>query len=267
MSVLCTRDFSLTVAEPSTPPVPNFWWKMEEAGNLDRVDAIQGLHLVSNGAAVITGSAPGRVNDGVHYLQDTLSQRLSGAASVLMVNARTFEMCFWIKWSVFGVRVDGAFNSNQILWQPDNTPNPGSLTIFIKFVQTVSQPGDTGHVATIDFGLSVSNITTVTFEPALDTWYFVRFFFTPDVSTSVGHFGVQINNGAIQLSPLTSTIANYAKGSLSIQQVSNVKIGVDPDAVAADFVIDELMFQKGSNLTAPEVNYLYNSGAGRTYPF
>jgi len=64
----CTKSFSLNVGVE-----PYLWFKMEEAGNNDRIDQINGDHLantVSVNAAC--SNPPGKVNRGMQFLSNNL---------------------------------------------------------------------------------------------------------------------------------------------------------------------------------------------------
>ncbi len=267
-------------------PTLEFWWPMEEASG-DRIDVIQSVHLTpAYDLLVLFPETPaidsdtGKVNDGVHFKQYVGGRRLSKAAvTTLAYSGGGFDFSFWIKFSAFGASYvdpedpdvfDGAAGQVEMNYDLTNSPSEGSATCRLKFTTTDGRYYDNLNFGITDIGGGGGLTDDVALTPVADTWYFIRWFFTGGSYPTGGKCGLQINNGAIHLTSSNIFLPSYTKASLRINQAGNTgtnPIFGDPTAVAEEFIMDELAFAKGHYLSSAEASYLYNSGAGRTYPF
>jgi len=253
MSLACSRPFSLTIASLVTPPVPYFWWPMEEASG-DRVDVIHGLHFVPVGAF---SNIAGKVGNALYYVQSSVSHSIATQANnSLRITSLGFSMVFWVNFKVFPVWFGGDDSGAPSL-RLFLINLPSAFTTQLRFGSP--EPGSS-WLGGAGGALDVAPV------PLVDTWYFVHWFMGSDLRP-----GYQINNGAETLmDPIT--ISGDSSGGAFLRYTIDTNPALDPDtgdpdAVAEEIIIDEVAFFPSHKLTAAELLYLYNSGAGRTYPF
>jgi hypothetical protein len=92
-------------------------------------------------------------------------------------------------------------------------------------------------------------------------WEFWHLFYEPDTGIhSPGRFGYQINDGVKQYTNWSDVAAPTASGYIYVYQA-----GYGAAMTPNRWLIDEMCF-KTPMLTAGQATYLYNSGAGRTWP-
>lgn len=260
---------------------------MEEASG-DRVDVINGVHWPP--AYDLLGlfpdtppldSAPGKVNDGIHFLQYRSGGRrlITSNLTSLAYGGGGFDFCFWIKFAAFGaayVNPDdsadygGSSGRVELDYTLTNAPSEGSAQLRLLFTATDDRFYDGINFGVLSINGGAGLTDDVAFTPwVADTWHFIRWFFTGGSYPTGGRSGLQIDNGSVHLTSSTIFLPAYTKAALQFNQSGNDYLGEfgDPTAIAEEFVLDEFALAKGHVLSTAQASYLYNAGAGRTWPF
>jgi len=251
MSVACQKQYSLTVQ--SAAPTVDAYWTFQESGlATDRVDSVSGIHLVPklNNA---NNATPGLFGNGLGFPETSV------------IGPSGFDTAFAVPlgiqtangWSIFGwfkvphwdagnwALVPSMELSGEIIISWDPLGNGGF--------------GPNGPANSVQFSCLDNNVNVlqpVNFVPTVGAWTFFHFFFDG------AHVGYSINNG-VPVFDLT-TVGSFGaepNGKLSIFQ--NWVAG---STGTIDVILDEVGFKLSRMLNAGEVTYLYNAGAGRTWP-
>lgn len=251
LSNTASITFSSGSAPTGSGPDPLAWWKMEESGNSDRIDAVNANHLhdFSGPPAPGISQASGKIGFATQF-------STTGFGSADMETTTTvgppdltsgFHFLMWAAWESWDANtwfylvnntIDGPFVNIQAIWQAsDNT---------ILVVQDINTPNPS------DF--------TVSFTPTPGQFYFINVFW--DASDS--KYGIQINNGAITKSPTPITITGTPTDIfVDMLLIWNTNLGNPSTAVVR---ADEYGIY-GKKLSTAQTDFLYNSGNGQTWPF
>lgn len=234
-TVKCTKAFTLSV-EPLSQQ-PKAYWKMEEGNGANRIDAVGGV-IASPGGSGSVNQVAGQVNFGANFVCSGVggNANLSTASVASLAQLGTgIARVFWFKYNSIGAFTMGSAYTYGAVSFDTRAPS-GILTAFI------SSPSPT---------ITVTHPTAL----VLGTWYFIRSFYDP----TTGKVGIQLNNGTEYTSTGTAALATSVNGAIGIATNSAF-------ALPGNCVIDEHGFWT-TKLSSSEVAYLYNGGAGRTYPF
>lgn len=249
----CVKAFSLSVTGLS----PFAWWKMEEAGAADRVDSVAGLHLraTTGGPGSSVGSGPGKILLGAKEtctlgFDQVLLQKLLAPAAVNY--SLGVEFSFWTRWDSIAANVSysvdcifdvgGLYNAELLLlWNDVGAPNNLRVQLY-------------DSTAALKLQLDVP------FVPTLGAYYFIQLFY----DGSAHKIGIQINRGTESRSAASFALPGTADsiGELDIVAANNNGLA-GTSAVSTD----EFAVFLNKKLSAAEADFLYNSAAGRTYPF
>lgn len=237
MNTICAKPLTITISSVA-PLTPTGYWTLNEAGGgfTDRVDSVSGIHLVPTGVTDV--GAPALFSNGVHFSGAFGGQGMqTGGIAALAHTAGTGYSFFgWFKLNAMGNGVPRApymayNNANgQFLIEIGNNANPNRV-----------------HVENNDDSTDV----TVT----LGVWHFFHCFLDP-VSNQTGF---SLDNGANTMLPTPQPNAASAFGGLYLQTQWN-----SPDV--GDMLFDEIGISCSAMLTPAQITYLYNGGAGRTWP-
>lgn len=256
-ALACTKDFQIVIAPAPVPaPTPSKWWKLEESLTFNRVDQVDGslFDFFAETAPGFISNTGGRVGNGLLFnVVDP-----TGNATVAMATNSTpgvfnkdigWTMTFWVRWS--------AIEANNWLRFPSMYTGPsGWFQGMILYNGVLSA----GIGADLQYSLPTDAVVSQAFNPVLGDWYFFRLVY----NGATGKMGVSINDGPLNYSATTYFFA-AAITVTSIMFACNPYFG---GFAAADVVtIDEFGIFWNKILTDDETAYLYNSGAGRTYPY
>jgi hypothetical protein len=237
------------VCPKASKPTLDAYWTLDESGTSNnRVDKIHSIALLPSGVLNIMTGAPALFNNGVSFPEaGVISSFDSGAAPGLKIQTSNgwsifgwFKILEWPTFPSYSVEKKLRFQALtahmdiQMVWDSSTQ----KVTFFFE------------DNTTADF-------TPADFTPAVGTWYFFHLFFDP-VTAKCGY---SMNNGAEVLSLGGAVFASTTSGELSLSQ--NWAL---PDTVRVALLVDEMGVKLSSKLTSVEVTYLYNGGAGRTWP-
>ncbi len=250
MSVTCEKDFEITVASGARI----LYWTMEElVGN--RVDEVEGVSLPvagdtspgNNSGRVVQVADPGLYGNGLHFsfnnpgwLQSFVGSSL-GYFGDLKQDGNGFSVCVWLKINSLGNRFAtiGYFGGQ---------PNPNHIDCFYHFLSGTTL-FRTGDAAGNSENLAVA-------APPIGSWFMLHLFYDP----TVANFGFSINNGAETYSGYSPVMAANLEGLVQAFQLGTT--GFTPN----DWQCDEMLVRLDARLTPAQLTYLYNGGAGRTWP-
>ena len=113
-----------------------------------------------------------------------------------------------------------------------------------------------GSVASV--GPPIGSVT-IPFTPSVGTWYFFRLFYDNILNV----IGLQINNGTIFTGAVAGGI--IAPGGIPLNEFNLTITGGTPGSITT-VVYDEIAIWD-TNISEAVGLFLYNNGAGRTFPF
>ena len=263
MSLICEKEFTISI----TPgfPTPIAWWKMEEAGLADRIDSIGGVPMFASDNdpnSFITDSS-GIILQGANF--ETVSALFTDSSASLHTDFEPslaysgdgFSTCVWFRWNSY----DGASPGTQSMWNWFSSGNGFSIGTSIQWNKA------TGNLR---FGCSMNvppyqfPYIFVPFVPTLGTWYLFQASYEIDLINLISTFRVQINGDAVieesmaeglglVSTPGTAGFVNLtANGGSSPNK--NINLTVDECGIF------------NLTLSQEERDFIYNSGAGRTFP-
>ena len=258
-----SKSFTLLVVAKS---VIEAYWKMDEAGiNVQRLDSINGTPLNPWTDGVAFASQPGLYGNCVYPVR-TAPQLNTGCSYLANATDDFNYIAFYTLLSQTGSGVGLSLVFWIKLLSAEGVPNYGirfctANYIYLLFASRLSF-SPTPPYLSLDYGyLDGSNVfvsKTWVLDGLIslpfDTWNFVHLFFDGD------KVGISINNGP----ELThdSGIPARATDRYDVE-VS----GCYPGSGTVNYLLlDEMAFNAQSRFTSVEVAYLYNGGAGRTWP-
>lgn len=252
MTVACQKNLSIAVK--SANPT-DLYWTMEELGTNDRIDKVQGVILRNNptgGAALeYLGNAVGLIGNAVNcFVGPPGGTANAGLATFPFSNSAVNQHgtgFSWIGWFNVGADFDAAQTNWAVFFGGPVFPVRVTLTLhtggLIEFVVT-----DGINTEFLDWGVGY----------VIGAWTFYHLWFDPTDKK----FRFSINNSGVPVvSANTYTVPSTAgqTGQMSFQA---------PSAFGSGFNIsfDETGFKLNRILTPGEQSFLFNGGAGRTWP-
>lgn len=239
MSVACQKSLSITVNLPL--PVTAYWKLDEAAANVPRLDSVGIAHLDPSGVTDI--GYPGLISNCVRF--DALVggagyRTFAGFASLGHAAGNSSSFFGWVKLDATGPAF--ALGGPSPEW---------SLGVgrFIRFAVGSSFSPTPWRVE------SFHDIVYPTLT--LGVWHFFFFFW----DAALQQWGYSFDNGPQTLLPTVEPIGNIATGSMFLD---NNGWGGGP---TGDVSFDEMGLVPTQKLTLAQLAFLYNGGAGRTYPF
>lgn len=242
-----------TVTPPEVP-IRFYYWTLEEgSGNfVDEVHAVEiddAFQNPGNGSGNVIGDrVPGLFGNGVRLywkgpgggalgnFQMTVGDTNANTADLaLPATVNGFSMACWLKVDSLGT----SYGSVGYV-------STGSLSMMLNFAAGIGfyfRWTDTSHTEDL----------TVT-SPTLGTWFFLHLFY----DATQTRFGYSIDNGAEILGTYAPTLVPSVKGGVFAWQLGLT--------TPNDYTVDEIALRLDTRFTPTEVTYLYNSGAGRTWP-
>jgi hypothetical protein len=245
----CLKTFSLDV----TSDAPIGYWKMDEVGNVNRIDSIKGVIQAPGGVGVT--SAPGLIGNAAKF-----SVTNAGDVSALTTAAGP-------KMSPSGVGTSLFFWINFVAY----AAGPVKQHFKVDFLQKDSI-GNLQFEMTFEFAdivVARLNITATgmappapaAFFPTADQWYSVYFFHDQD-GNSVGYELYQNNILRVSQSAATATIVPAANNP-----VLNLSMFKDDAIAGVKSILWDEAAVFGQLLTPAQRAFMRNGGAGRQWPF
>lgn len=243
-------------------PDPLAWWTLEETGNSNRVDAVNAniLQDFSSGP-----QKAGIVSRAIGKIGFATSMSISGSIftngnfnaaadleNITTINPPDLTSGFhYLSWVAFDT-----WDNNAWYYIVNNTIDGPGISMQVIWSSRLNQiliVQDINVQHTTDFSAS--------FTPVAGQFYFFNLFW----DASDQKYGIQINNGAITKSSVAIPIVGAATDifvDINLTQDgqgqgsgSNASIRVDEYAIY------------GKKLNSGQTDYIYNTGAGRTWPF
>lgn len=245
MSTSCSKNYTITIDSPITVDA---YWTLDEAAPgpnpVSRIDSVHGIALNDNSFGGNPG-VPGLYSLGLPRTWNASNGDFSTFnETVLSYNGTSgFSYFGWFKINVEsaagnpGVVISINFNNsgNQIALELANVFG-GQANMHLSWnANTSSTSGDLFQ--------SVS----------VGSWHFYHVFYD-SVSQVVGF---SVDNGINQTSSAGQIFSSSLNGNLDISGSS---------ANGLDLILDETGIKVSAKLTSSEVSFLWNSGAGRTWP-
>ncbi len=248
MPVVCYKPFQIKVdcSNPWTEVLR--YYTMEETGNNPRVDKVAGNVLIHEGPLLID-SKPGLYGNSVHFY----SFNPGGISGGTLHNSPYVNL----PTNNVGFSVAGWFNILHL--------TPDYSSVGFGFRDSVSSDmaqaalsfgtGTASALQIIDRGGQYFN-TPVSAPFPIGEWAFFHMFW--DVCSKQA--GYSINDGPEVLSG-----SNLVLGSFDEYWLEFADWSYAPE-VPTEILYDEVIVSLGGKLKPTHLSYLYNSGAGRTWP-
>jgi hypothetical protein len=227
--------------EGDQPPEPTEWWTMDEASG-NRVGSVSGIVMAPTGSAA---SGTGLLGNALEFPGES-SGRLEAdpiAASLAYTAGQDLSFSYWVKLTdAIGDRMP-AFK----FWIRD--PPTSKAT-----VEAYSWSGPTRYIdAFVVSGSVYGFYEQDPYSPAQDTWY--HWVILYDATTHLLSF---YENGAL---------IGSSTDEVTLPSGPNNILRFDRETSSTPGLIDEFGVWIGHKLTAGQITWLNNSGAGRTHPF
>lgn len=251
MTTACQKDYQIVVTGNQT----DLYWTMDEVGTADRVDKVQGVILRNNpsgGAALeYLGSTGGIIGNAANcFVGPPGGTANAGLATFPLSNSKVVQLgtgFSWIGWFNVGADFDAAQANWLLLF---------GGPAFLYRITLALRTGGTIEMISTD-GVN-TDFTDWGSNYVIGAWTFYHIWFDP----SDRRFRMDINNSGVPVvSASTYTIPSTAG------QTGQTFFQV-PSAFGSGFNLsyDETGFKLNRKLTPAEVTFLYNGGAGRTWP-
>lgn len=250
----CQKDFTIEI----TGGVVNIaYWNLDDANPLLNLDQVSGdpVNVISNFPFGSASSAqPAVISNGVQWAATVFANGCNGIvyqeSNAIAYTGNGLSWAFWIKIDSATV----AFGSNVCLFT--YYPDIGDVSTYK--LEWNCSPVDYFSGAPPGFGNV--NLNAATFPllfPSMDVWHLCVF-----VMDAAGNLSVSIDASALAL------LGNG--GAIPAQPLATAQLSINLDLVFAGavgpmYLCDEVALFSGA-LNDAQVAYLYNAGAGRTYP-
>lgn len=214
------------------------WWAMETTGT--RADS----HGSNNLTDVNTvARKTGRVNYGADFEADNNEYLTINPNSSLYLEDQDFTFSFWAKNESLWFRVFFAINGGT-----------GTKSYYLSLDAVTGKP--TLHLSSDGTAI----LASVTGSTAMNTgtWYHI----VCRRSNADGKIYITMNDGTPVSANCTSGASVYSPNKPFRIGVTSINADID---YCYDGVIDEFAYWKGKCLSDDEIEWLYNSGNGRTY--
>lgn len=238
--MICSRDLSITI-EPAT----RWWWPLEAVGA--QVDVLSGVTASQVGASTFTAPA-GKVSNGALITKTAFDFYPFGFRTAIIPElaydaADGFTFCGWAR------RVSGNTN-DDFLCALTLYADAGGVTANGNVSMTDAVNIFETSASGTPFSICVTNVAHVV---GLGTFFFFAVSYRP----SDGRIVFQVNNGPVQTSACSVVIPSSPFGQF--------RFFYGPIAAAGSAQYDEVALFYPI-LTQAQIDYIFNSGAGRTPP-
>jgi hypothetical protein len=206
------------------------YWKLDEASGT-RVDVHGTNHLTDNNAVT---QGVGKVGNAAQFVSANAQYLSCPDSTDLKMNGTAFTMAFWVNHSVVGLGIQTYFSKSHTLDEYMCWMNTNVLQ-FVVFTTTPTQ---------IICGINTALVVGV--------WYFIV------VSYDLVTLNVRLNDSASATPAACPNVRNFT---------SPFRLGRYDNLTTRNLNgrLDEFGIWRRI-LTSTEQSYLYNAGAGRTYP-
>lgn len=239
MSTSCTKAFTLKV-NPAVVTAIDAYWNLDEAApDVDRVDSVTNLALQPTGPT--DAGEPALIANGLHFSGLFGGQGYVTPATAVLSHLSADSFSFWGWFRINSNGSGGGTGGPYISFQTDSKAftiacgsglDPEPVRVFIN-------PGASHNV---DIPATIGD------------WHFFHLCW----NSATQLFGYSIDNAAITYVAGAVALSNAAFGIVTIQPVYFDNTG--------DLLFDEIGITCTAMLTPTQQAYLYNSGAGRTWP-
>lgn len=195
------------------------------------------------------GFSTGKINDGILFNGATQRMDIPDYPAFSFTtgsNDLTFTISFWVYYTGFSSGQNRLFNKRSLLGGATSEYVIQATASNITFIK-----GSGGNFTN-------NKQTVYTFPWVLNTWYHVV------VTSNAVSEKIYING-------VTASDATVTTGTYTTMQDTSAPLMVGSmDAIANSEhqgKIDEIAIWRGKELNAIQVNYLYNAGLGKQYPF
>jgi len=249
MSTIIHQDYSIHVAVPCTPL--DLYWTMNETGTADRIDSVHGIGITPTFMSrMVPVDAPGIHGNSLSAV------RIQGHDGE---TAHCDMFCGYIPLNPVCVALSGhCLPFSVVFWFKMSAPSP-ILTCDISMYPMVLHFRNTNPQTTLWYYVP-SHLYYWDLDPNFtllyDSWTFIHLFYD---GTNVGF---SVNNGPEYTHYPGAVLVGMAFDSfrIGVSQVSNSSTTFVPVS------IDEMAIRVQPRFTATQIAYLYNGGAGRTWP-
>lgn len=237
-TVACSKQYHLTV-NSGLNPTAYYTLDSAELVTGDLIDSVAGLHMFKQ-AGVASPNVPALISNG---LQRTLL--LNTAYTTGLVAALAYPNTGgWSEFGWFKINSQGPVNVGSEL-----VMSVGNGSIFIDV-------GSTNNPQNVEVSWTDAAFQSVqTYIPmTLGVWHFFHLYYDP-----VAHqVGISFDNGA---PTLTGVGVSFTPNAANVWDFFGPLV-----FAGADVTWDEIGLKLDRKLTSAEQTYLYNAGAGRTWP-
>lgn len=253
-TISCSKAFSIVIEEAVTGPIPDAWWKMDEASG-SRVDQVAALALGETVDPV--ASMVGKVGTAASFFSypppgppgPTNPTLALGATPALdYIDGTDITVCGW-----FRIVAGDVANSELFLFLQSWANGPSTFQMVLTYNENLYGANQLALGVSNNFSPPGLELALASFTPTPGTWIF----WTITYDASTGVISLYLNNA---LEAAVATIlfpgASHTATTMSLAAgIASATVGMDEVAI----------FLK--TVTAAERAFLYNSGAGRTYPY
>lgn len=226
--MICAKDLSITIGGDFQ------YFPMEEAGAGDRVDVIQGAHLVPQNFGGAVAQVAGKVAFGAELSGGTVFLNETISAGLTYDITKGITLAGWFNYSGL-VSGDGI----GIGWRENGAVDDMAFLGYFDLG---------GFLLTVPFPNSTAAIPT----PLAGVWHF----FILDYDPNTGLLSIEFDRNGV--------VSTLVSGSYADGVKLDIIISLD-GAGAVTVAVDEILFI-GQILTVAQRDYLWNGGAGRTVP-
>lgn len=236
MSLACNKDYTIHIS-----PLPvSAYWKLDEAlGTVPRADSIAGANLLPLGA-----TEPGTaalINLGVKTSASFAGHDYSTSPpsiGLAYTTGKSFSLWGWFRINATG---------------PSGATGASGVEYVLSFVEGILIAVGSSTDPT---PLRISSAHDGVYLPVtLAAWNFFHLFY----DATVQKYGYSLNSAGETLLPTVVVPASDPNAFCALWR--------DWTGAVGETVFDEIGLSHDARLSASQVNYLYNAGSGRTYPF
>lgn len=244
----CVRELSITIAEP--PPEANLleYWNFDEAAGT-RVGSVQGIQLLELQVGVVPVQSPGKVGDCCSFPTSFVPpnrQLLCNTNTGLAYANEGITLACWVR--ITGKDASIVTDHDFMFYQLFT----GGGGLLGSFGILYNSSTDSLFVRVTDTILTDSVVAVS--APTLSQWYLIQAIY----NESANIIKVRVDNGAITNGASAVVLPPCARGSIRLRQRQNIGSNTT-------FFVDEIGIWL-SELTTAQLDTLWNSGNGTTFP-
>jgi hypothetical protein len=227
------------------PPEPSEWWTMDETGSLDRVGAVHSTALVDMSAGDTADHAAGLYSNALKLTTGTAqAMRVTTSSTDLAYTTGDSVSFSW--WTYFETSPATRIPLMELALKDGGDSDAGYIAV------QMNSGGGSFAAWVWDNDAEYDEITTV-----------------PTLTTSTWHHWILTYDGGTELLQLTvdGTLVGTTSIPVTLPTSPKARLRIETGATAATTRWEEMGVWMNHKLTAGQITWLNNSGAGRTYPF